>query len=78
MISEGVKLIFDLISAAITARAEHRAEIIAQLTVALEALDKANDAEDAAHAARTAETRRIIEESETVLIDPKSIIPGGG
>ena len=67
MISEGVKLIFDLVSAAISAKGEQRAEILARLSVAMEELDKANDAEDAAHKARTEETRKAIANADAAL-----------
>lgn len=81
MITEGVKLIFDLIGAALTARGEKRAEILAKLSVALEDLDKANDAEDAAHLERTEETRRAIaaeaaKQGGTSLVDPATVMSG--
>lgn len=65
--SEAIKLIFDLVGAAITAKAGQRADILARLVVALEDLDKANATEDADHATRTAETRAIIAQA---LPDP--------
>lgn len=76
-----MKLIFDLVGAALTARGEKRAEILANLAVAMEALDKANDAEDAAHVERTAETRAVIAAElaktapqPTILVNPATVI----